>query len=124
MPEPKPAETGSKTIVVVDDELEIRETLRDIFENEGYQVLVAADGVAALGVLRGIENRSCIVILDIIMPRMDGNEVYRAMRADPRLSTIPVVVSTSDPSRAPSGVLIVRKPVNVDLLLKTVRRCC
>ena len=44
------------------------------------------------------------------------------MKGDPALADIPVVVSTSDPSRAPSGVLIMRKPVDLDMLLDTVRK--
>ena len=53
---------------------------------------------------------------------MDGSAVYAAMKADPTLLDIPVVISTSDPSRAPSGVLIMRKPVDLDILLDTIRK--
>jgi CheY-like chemotaxis protein len=58
------------------------------------------------------------------MPILNGNEVYDRMRQDARLSSIPVIVSTSDPSRAPSGNPIMKKPVNLDRLLDTVRRYC
>lgn len=108
-----------RTVLVVDDEADIRESLREALADEGYAVEVAANGKQALEILPKL-NRPCAVILDIIMPVMSGIELYAAMRANPHLSDIPVVVSTSDPSRAPSGVLIMRKPINLSRLLKTV----
>jgi CheY-like chemotaxis protein len=115
---------GTKTVMVVDDEEGICDTLRDVFEDEGYSVGVATNGRDALALLRQLSPKPCIVILDLLMPVLDGNAVYRAMKADPLLSDIPVVISTSDPSRAPSGALIMRKPLSVDILLDVVRRCC
>ncbi|MDB4981342.1 MAG: response regulator [Myxococcales bacterium] len=111
-----------QTIVVVDDEDAICETLRDVFEEEGFAVEVATNGVDALTLLRAMQVKPGMVILDLLMPRMDGGAVYAAMKADPTLVDIPVVISTSDPSRAPSGVLIMRKPVDLDVLLDTVRK--
>jgi two-component system response regulator MprA len=119
------AQTPSNTIVVVDDEEAICETLKDVLEEEGYAVEVAGDGVEALEILRALCSRMSpprMVILDLLMPRMDGNAVLTTLKADPALADIPVVVSTSDPSRAPSGVLIMRKPVDLDMLLDTVRK--
>jgi CheY-like chemotaxis protein len=118
------SDVPKKTIVVVDDEEAICETLKDVFEEEGYPVEIAQDGVAALELLRRMTVAPGMVILDLLMPRMDGNAVYAAMKADPALMDIPVVISTSDPSRAPSGVLIMKKPVDLDLLLDTVRKSC
>ena len=106
-------------MLVVDDEPDIRESLKEALVDEGYTVEVAANGRQALDMLPRLE-RPCAVILDIIMPIMSGIELYAAMRASPALADIPVVVSTSDPSRAPSGVLIMRKPINLGRLLKTV----
>jgi two-component system response regulator MprA len=116
------AQEPGKTIVVVDDEETICETLKDVFEEEGYAVEVAMNGVEALELLRGMPEKPGLVILDLLMPRLDGNAVYAAMKADPALRDIPVVISTSDPSRAPSGVLIMKKPVDLDVLLDTIRK--
>ena len=113
---------ASNMIVVVDDEETICETLKDVLEEEGYTVACALDGVEALSLLRGMTVLPRMVILDLLMPRMDGNAVLTTLKADPALADIPVVVSTSDPSRAPSGVLIMRKPVDLDMLLDTVRK--
>ncbi len=114
--------TASNTIVVVDDEETICETLKDVLEEEGYSVEIAGDGVEALTLLRTMSVLPRMIILDLLMPRMDGNAVLAALRADAALADIPVVISTSDPSRAPSGVLIMRKPVDLDVLLDTVRK--
>ena len=105
--------------MVVDDEEDIRDSLQDALGDEGYTVVVAANGKEALQLLLALP-RPCAVILDIIMPVMSGTEVYEAMLASPALADIPVVVSTSDPSAAPSRLPVVRKPVNLDRLLMVV----
>ena len=58
------------------------------------------------------------------MPVLDGAEVYREIRADPRLAPIQVVVATSDPTRAPSGAAVLPKPLTVERLLQAVRGAC
>jgi CheY-like chemotaxis protein len=108
-----------KTVVIVEDQADIRDTLREIFEGEGIPVATAPDGRAGLEVLRA-HAPDCVLILDLIMPIMDGVEMYEAMRRDPLLRDVPVVISTSDPTRAPPGVLILRKPVRVERLLDVV----
>jgi CheY-like chemotaxis protein len=113
---------ASNTIVVVDDEETICETLKDVLEEEGYDVEIAFDGVEAMELLHAMRTLPRMIILDLLMPRMDGNAVLTTLKADPTLADIPVVVSTSDPSRAPTGVLIMRKPVDLDMLLDTVRK--
>jgi DNA-binding response OmpR family regulator len=109
-------------ILVVDDDSDIRETLRDLLEDEGYAVTTAANGADALVSLNA--DLPGLMILDLIMPVVDGNELLAAMQKDARLSAVPVIVSTSDPGRAPSGVLIMRKPVNLAHLLSVVRQQC
>jgi two-component system, sensor histidine kinase and response regulator len=111
------------TVLIVDDEVEIRETLREAFEDQGFVVRCASNGREGLASLRQFDP-PCAVVLDLIMPLMNGNELYAEMQADPKLATIPVVVSTSDPSRAPPGVLIMKKPVDLGRLLSTVARLC
>jgi CheY-like chemotaxis protein len=110
---------GGKTVLVVDDEPELGDSLRDALEDEGYRVAVARNGKEALDALPALE-APLAIILDIIMPVMSGTELYAAMQADPRLASIPVLVSTSDGSRAPSGVLIMKKPIDLDRLLDAV----
>jgi CheY-like chemotaxis protein len=112
-----------KTVLIVEDDVDIRETLRDAFEDEGYAVRCAANGSEGLDALRNFELPS-VIVLDLMMPMMDGTELYAEMQADRTLASIPVVVSTSDPSRAPSGVLIMKKPIDLARLLSTVAKLC
>jgi CheY-like chemotaxis protein len=73
-------------VLVVDDDRAIRDSLRLMLEDEGYAVVEAGDGVEAIRVLRGAE-RPMIVLLDIMMPRMNGEEVLREVARDARLKT-------------------------------------
>lgn len=114
----------SATVLIVDDEEGICETLRDVFEDEGFAVRTVNNGRDALTVLNELAIKPCVVILDLVMPVLDGNAVYRAMKADPVLAQVPIIISTSDPSRAPAGALIMRKPIALDLLVAAVHRCC
>jgi len=110
-----------KTVLVVDDETDIRESLRDALEDEGYRVVVARNGKEALDALPTLE-KPVAIILDIIMPVMSGAELYAAIQADPRFADMPVLISTSDASRAPSGVLIMKKPIDLERLLDAIAK--
>ena len=110
-------------VLIVDDETDIRDSLREVFEDEGYEVATAANGAEALQRLSS-EALPCAMVLDLIMPNVGGVEVYEKMQADARLARIPVIISTSDPSRAPSGVLIMKKPIDLNRLIGTVQKHC
>ena len=112
---------SQRTVLVVDDEPDIRETLGDVLVDEGYTVELASNGQEALRRLPEL-SRPCAVILDIIMPVMSGTECYANIQADPRFADTPVLISTSDASRAPSGVLLMKKPIDLDRLLDAVAK--
>jgi DNA-binding response OmpR family regulator len=78
-----------KSVLVVDDEPGIRDILRVNLEAEGYQVLEAGDGPEAIALAR--QARPDLIILDIMMPRMDGLEVLRRLEADPETAGLPVI---------------------------------
>jgi two-component system response regulator CpxR len=107
------------TLLVVDDDIDMREALRDVLVEEGYRVVLAANGKVALGLLPTLQ-RPCGIILDITMPVMSGIELYRAMKAVPDLADIPVVFLTSDPSAVPSGSPMMSKTIRLERLLGTV----
>jgi DNA-binding response OmpR family regulator len=111
-------------VLVIDDEAGIRDSLQEFFLDEGFAVDTAADGEAALEKLTTPDEPPSVVILDMMMPKLSGSQVYALMQQDPRLANIPVIVSTSDPTRAPASVLIMRKPINLELLLNAVRGLC
>lgn len=107
-------------ILVVDDEEGIRETLKDLFEDEGWAVELARDGREALEALRR-RGPHALVVTDLVMPYMGGAELYDEMKRDAALETIPIIMSTGHPEQAPSGVLLIRKPVDVNVLVNAVR---
>jgi CheY-like chemotaxis protein len=111
------------TVLIVDDDDDIRDTLKELCEDEGYAVATAANGAEALALLAG-PIAPCVVVLDLIMPLVSGNEVFAMMQRNSRLARVPVIVSTSDPSRAPGGVLVMKKPIDVERLLAAIRRYC
>src|SRR5690606_14196741 len=90
-------------VLIVDDEKDIRETLEEFLVDEGFEVRTAADGGEALGLLTDSE-LPCVVILDLMMPVLSGNDVIDRMQQSQRLAPVRVIITTSDPSRAPSGV--------------------
>lgn len=79
----------SKSVLVVDDEPDIREALRIILEADGYHVLEAGDGLEAIQTAQ--QARPDLIILDIMMPRLDGLEVLRRLEAEPETAGLPVI---------------------------------
>jgi len=110
-------------VVVIDDDDDTRELLREVLEGNGYSVATAEDGVVAMGVLEDAAE-VCFVLLDLMMPRMDGHAVLAAMAAHPRLALMRVCISTSAPDRAPKGVPCLPKPLDMDQLLAVVDEHC
>src|SRR5215212_2491309 len=82
-------------VMVVEDDFTIRETLRELLEDEGYRVTQASNGAEALACLR-TNGTPRLILLDLMMPVMDGVEFRRALQKDPRLSDIPMVVLSAD----------------------------
>lgn len=111
------------TVLVVDDEQDYRDSVRDALQDEGYRVLVAGTGMEALHLLEGAEPVR-LILLDLFMPEMSGGDLLRMLRRRGPLAEIPVIIVTSDPSRAPDGVRTLRKPFHLEALLDEVRSTC
>jgi CheY-like chemotaxis protein len=110
------------TVLVVDDEFDIREAVRDVLEGEGYRVITAVNGQEALDLLATL--RPCVVLLDLMMPVMNGWQVLDALRKRRGLDGLAVVLVTASDSR-PSGVAgLIRKPFDIDRLLSAIERYC
>jgi len=109
-------------VLVVDDEADIRETLREAVEMAGCTALLASDGRDALRVLA--QHRPCLIILDLIMPNMTGEELLAAMQLQPELARLPVLVSTSSPRRAPAGLPVLPKPIDLRAFWAWIRQNC
>jgi CheY-like chemotaxis protein len=82
-----------KTILIVDDEPNIRKSLKMVLEDAGFQVVTAADGVEALEIIK--EKRPDFISLDLIMPRKSGHKLMYELRKDKQLSRIPVLIVTA-----------------------------
>lgn len=89
------AQTAPATILIVDDSVTTRTLERSILEGRGYRVLVAVDGQEALERLRANHAEIALVVADVEMPRLDGFGLLSAVRNDPMLANIPVVMMTS-----------------------------
>lgn len=109
-------------VLVVEDDTDVRESLEELFAQEGLAVETAVNGVEAMKRLAAAP--PSVVVLDLLMPLMGGVEVYQQMQSDDRLREVPVIISTSDPSNAPHGTMIMRKPLDLDRLIKIVRGFC
>jgi len=110
-------------LLIVDDDREIRETLRTALEDEGYTVAVAANGAEAIHKMA--ERPPRLVLLDLMMPVVDGWEVIEHMRADPALAGVPVcVVSAMSDGVAlpPEAEFVLRKPIAVEQVIGVVEQ--
>ncbi|HEY6879323.1 MAG TPA: response regulator [Polyangiales bacterium] len=115
------------TILLVDDDADIRELTAEILRESGYDVVEAEDGQQALAALVGMDTPPALVLLDLIMPVMTGQQMLHEMRAIPRLSEVPVVALTAGgfrPADVPDAQDVVRKPASVAVLLKVVEQFC
>ncbi len=110
------------SVLVVDDQEDVRETLREVIEMAGCNAITAADGVEALQLLETV--RPCLIVLDLMMPIMTGQEVLSVLRERPEFAQLPVVISTSAPHLAPSGVPVLPKPIDISKLWGLMRRTC
>ena len=81
------------TVLVVEDSVTQREMITDLLKGSGLNVSIATDGVEALEHIEG--HRPDLVVLDIVMPRMNGYEVCRRIKADPKTQNVPVVMCSS-----------------------------
>jgi CheY-like chemotaxis protein len=113
---------GLGCVLVVDDEEDIRETLREAIEMVGCKAITAANGAEALQLLE--TQRPCLIVVDLFMPVMTGPEMLAAMRERPHLVGLRVVISTSTPSRAPTGIPVIPKPIDIDKLWEHLRQSC
>jgi CheY-like chemotaxis protein len=116
-------------ILLVDDDLDVRRSLAELLEEEGYEVVCAADGAQALRELAAPAMPHAI-LLDLAMPVMDGWTFRALQRRDPRLAAIPTIVISA--SHAPDrGALdglhadaVLPKPFDLERLVETLDRVC
>jgi len=119
MAEPK------RPILLVDDDRDIREALTDTLEDEGFDVVTAANGLEALELLRTMRVCPSVILLDLMMPIMDGYGFLDARRKDPTLAAMPVAIITAghgvDRGRLGDSPPVVSKPIKISQLFGVIR---
>jgi CheY-like chemotaxis protein len=111
-------------VMLVEDDDDIRETLTLLLEEEGYGVVGYRGGREALDGLR-TGPRPGAILLDLMMPDMDGHEFNRLLRADAALATVPVILITAagmERVRREEFTEVLRKPVRAEALLEVLAR--
>jgi CheY-like chemotaxis protein len=120
-------------ILIVEDDPDTRELLSALLANEGFHAVAAEDGLEALHLLRTVRHRApnipCLVLLDLKMPRLGGNEFRRAQLDDPVVASVPIAVisgatDADERAQALGAVATLTKPIDFEKLLTVVRRYC
>jgi CheY-like chemotaxis protein len=112
-------------VLVVEDDAGIRESVCQILEEEGFPTVGACNGKEALATLRMLEPPPRLILLDLMMPIMNGWEFYELISRDKTVSRIPVVVMSAQETDVYAGSLrLLRKPLALDQLLSTVNEIC
>jgi DNA-binding NtrC family response regulator len=111
------------TLLIVDDDADIRALLCELFAKAGYSCEVATDGAAAILFLEHNDAPDAIV-LDLLMPGIVGTSVIAYLSSRPSLSDVPVAIVSSSPHLAPPGYPLFKKPLQFAPLLEFVRSAC
>lgn len=118
-----------KNVLVIEDELEVREAIRDVLELQGYNVMLAADGFEAVETIQSLKkvNRlPCMILLDLMMPKMNGWEFLDFHKSDTDISHIPVVICSAykESAVAIKPAAVITKPIQRTSLLQAVGSFC
>ena len=119
----EPSECHS--ILVVEDDEDIRNAIVDLLETEGYKTESAINGKDALDKLGEIE-RPCLVLLDMMMPIMNGRQFLDEVMKDSTLAPIPVLIvsAVADKTNTQGSVGFLKKPIDIDVVLDVVSQYC
>ncbi len=115
----------SKTVLIVDDDIGLQETLSAILESEGYEPVMASDGLQAMEKLN--QMTPAVVLLDLAMPLMDGKSLVEELERQGRRQQVPIIVITADGRARSKAAAIgadayVEKPFRIPVLLDEIER--
>lgn len=131
--------TPKNRVLVIEDDQDVRDTVCETLEDAGYTVSTANNGLLALDALRSAFDAQSalgsestlpdLILLDLMMPVMDGERFLQELRRDPQLSTLVVVLLTADSCALAQGIRLganqgLRKPVQLSDLMATVSKYC
>jgi CheY-like chemotaxis protein len=128
-PQSERVPTPGHYVLVVEDNQDVRETLIELLESYGYAAIGAEHGREALEKLDQLGTRPCLIVLDLMMPVMDGRAFRLEQLKKPEVSSVPVVViSAYDESperlRDMQALAYLRKPINLTELMRVVGQHC
>ena len=116
----------SARVLVVEDDRDLRESICAVLDDAGYVSRPAENGEVAL--VKAREERPCVILLDLMMPIMNGWEFRSEQLRDPKLSSVPVIIMTADGRVADKARTLhadyLRKPIHLDALLEMVSDYC
>jgi CheY-like chemotaxis protein len=121
------AAVGHCPVLIVEDDADLREMMAQLLSLEGFKSATVANGREALEYLHDGREKPDVILLDLMMPVMDGWEFRRKQQADPTVADVPVIVlSALDQSRAADvdAQAFLKKPLDFDRLLQLVRQYC
>jgi CheY-like chemotaxis protein len=115
-----------KSVLVVEDDDSIRESMIEMLEMEGYSTYSAINGQEALKLLNGNIPKPCLVLLDMMMPIMNGREFLDQMMKDSVLAPIPVLIvsAVADPASSKGSIGFLKKPIDIESVLTIVAKYC
>ena len=114
-------------LMVVDDDKDIRESLVDLLEAEGYEALGVPGGAVALSHLTWEKFIPDVIVVDLFMPQMGGDQLRAVLQKHPKWSRIPIIVCTGDtvsPETRAAVFGVLQKPFDLEQLLDLVRNAC
>jgi CheY-like chemotaxis protein len=119
---------GCDVVMIIEDDRDIRDSLVEVLEDQDYRPIGVANGKEAIDRLLG-GARPCVILLDLMMPVMDGREFRARLLGEPQLGDIPIVVLTAnaDPSLATQGMAVagcLTKPIQLTELFELIDRLC
>ena len=115
----------SRNILLIEDDVDIRDIIKDALEWEGYHVYTASNGKEGMEMLAEMP-APCLILLDLMMPVMNGWEFADAIETNRSYAQIPIVTISafSDPEKRIRANGSIKKPVDLDLLFALVRQYC
>jgi len=125
--------SSAGNVLIVEDDPDTREMVRQLLATHGFYALAAADGLEALHLLRAVRHRAphapCLVLLDLAMPRLGGKEFRRSQLGDPTVASVPIAVMSGasdlqQRAEAMGAVATLAKPLDIDVLIEVVKRYC
>lgn len=114
-----------RSVLIVEDDHDIRVALIELLESEGYTTHSASNGQEALEKLKQ-SSKPCLVLLDMMMPIMNGREFLDVVMEDARLAPIPVIVvsAIADKVKTHGAQGFIKKPIDIDVILDVVSEYC